>query len=110
MISTKEIEMIKSNIIENYHPDKIILFGSYACGNPTEDSDLDLAILKSTIKSKFREILEIRKNLRNFHVNKDILIFSNYEFNDFKNIAGTIQYNINLEGIILYEKKSNYSS
>jgi predicted nucleotidyltransferase len=28
------------------NPDKVILFGSYANGNPGEDSDLDLLVIK----------------------------------------------------------------
>jgi predicted nucleotidyltransferase len=45
----KEVKIIVSEIVEKlkreYKPLKIILFGSYAYGNPTEDSDIDLLIL-----------------------------------------------------------------
>lgn len=40
------IERIKTN----YKPEKIILFGSYAWGNPTEESDIDLLIIKRVDK------------------------------------------------------------
>ncbi len=33
---------------ENYTPEKIILFGSYAYGDPRPDSDIDLLIIKDT--------------------------------------------------------------
>ena len=32
-------------IAEEFHPDKIILFGSYAYGTPHEDSDVDLLVV-----------------------------------------------------------------
>src|SRR6516164_2210027 len=35
-------------IAERFHPDKIILFGSYAYGTPHEDSDVDLLVIKPT--------------------------------------------------------------
>ena len=35
-------------IAEEFHPDKIILFGSYAYGTPHEDSDVDLLVVKPT--------------------------------------------------------------
>lgn len=35
-------------IVENLHPEKIILFGSYANGIPTPDSDVDLLIIMNT--------------------------------------------------------------
>ena len=32
-------------IAKEFHPDKIILFGSHACGTPHEDSDVDLLVV-----------------------------------------------------------------
>src|SRR5437762_11609474 len=32
-------------IVEEFHPDQIILFGSYASGTPHEDSDVDLLVV-----------------------------------------------------------------
>ena len=32
-------------IVQRFHPDKIILFGSYASGTPTPDSDVDLLVV-----------------------------------------------------------------
>lgn len=48
----EEVKVILSEIVEKlkseYKPLKIILFGSYAYGNPVEDSDIDLLILRNT--------------------------------------------------------------
>ena len=41
LIATETIEGVAQAIAENFHPEKIILFGSYASGTPTPDSDLD---------------------------------------------------------------------
>ncbi|WP_375418889.1 nucleotidyltransferase domain-containing protein [uncultured Hymenobacter sp.] len=46
MISEAQIQAIVARIVEGYQPDRIILFGSYAYGTPTEDSDLDLLVVK----------------------------------------------------------------
>jgi predicted nucleotidyltransferase len=35
-------------IAEEFHPDKILLFGSYAYGTPNEDSDVDLLVVMPT--------------------------------------------------------------
>jgi len=37
-------------IVKKYKPEKIILFGSYATGNPTPDSDVDLLVIIDTKK------------------------------------------------------------
>ncbi len=42
------IGTLVQKIRDSYHPDKIILFGSYAYGTPDRDSDLDLLIIKET--------------------------------------------------------------
>ncbi|MDP8240246.1 MAG: nucleotidyltransferase domain-containing protein [Candidatus Hatepunaea meridiana] len=42
------IRAIANRIAEEYKPEKIILFGSYAWGTPGSDSDIDLFIVKDT--------------------------------------------------------------
>ncbi len=62
------IEELQDEIIKRLkplEPDKIILFGSYAYGNPDEESDVDLFLFKDIEKSKIREYkLELRKRVR----------------------------------------------
>jgi len=48
MNSEREIERIIKRIAEGYQPLRVILFGSHAWGDPTEDSDIDLLIIKET--------------------------------------------------------------
>ncbi len=45
MIARREIEALARRIAEQFQPQKIILFGSYASGNPTPDSDVDLLVV-----------------------------------------------------------------
>ena len=45
----KIINEIVDRISKGYKPKKVILFGSYAYGEPTEDSDIDLLIIKNTL-------------------------------------------------------------
>ena len=41
----KEIELIKESILQTVPAEAIYLFGSYAYGNPREDSDLDIYVV-----------------------------------------------------------------
>lgn len=43
-----KIKEIAATVGKNFQPNKIILFGSYAWGNPNPDSDVDLFIIKET--------------------------------------------------------------
>jgi len=44
-ITKSHIQKYAEQIASQFRPDKIILFGSYAYGNPTEDSDVDMLII-----------------------------------------------------------------
>lgn len=46
-------------IVKNYNPEKIILFGSYADGNPTPESDVDLLIITDSDKSNWEVSIDI---------------------------------------------------
>jgi uncharacterized protein len=52
MITEAQIQAVVQRIVEGYAPDRIILFGSYAYGTPTADSDLDLLIIKQNPETK----------------------------------------------------------
>ena len=47
-------------IVDHVHPRRIILFGSYARGNPDVDSDVDLLVVLPKNGSKRRKTVEIR--------------------------------------------------
>jgi len=54
-----DLEKIKPLIIEKLkplNPKKIIIFGSYAYGNPTEDSDLDICVVEKDYKNKYGSV------------------------------------------------------
>ena len=56
-ISAEVVEKLKSE----YKPLRVILFGSYAFGNPTEDSDRDLLILKNTNKRRVDRFVQVKR-------------------------------------------------
>ena len=69
MIDIKKIKLEIINKLKPLHPDKIILFGSYAYGTPNDDSDIDLFLLKDNI-----EINETRKfEIKAHKLLKDII-------------------------------------
>lgn len=61
MNSQREIEWIVKRIAEGYQPAKVILFGSHAWGDPTEDSDIDLLIVKATSDRFIDRWAKVRK-------------------------------------------------
>ena len=47
-VTSEAIDRIVQHIVEQFHPEKVILFGSYAYGTPDEDSDVDLLVVMET--------------------------------------------------------------
>ncbi len=102
--------LIKKEIIEKLmplEPVKIILFGSYACGAPTDGSDLDIIIIQNDYKNKWDEIKKARNFLKPINMPKDILLEKEDFFN--KHISddwiNTAWYDANKYGEVLYEKR-----
>lgn len=55
---------LTKKIKKEYKPEKIILYGSYAWGNPTEDSDIDLFIIKETHERPIDRRVHVRRMIR----------------------------------------------
>jgi predicted nucleotidyltransferase len=45
MVKRSQIRAFSKAVAQRFRPRKIVLFGSYAYGNPTEDSDVDLLVI-----------------------------------------------------------------
>ena len=72
-----DIEVLKKEIVERLkplNPDKIILFGSYAYGNPTQDSDIDLFLLKDDLKIADMRAYKLALQKRLFDIQKKYLL------------------------------------
>lgn len=92
-------------IIEKFNPEKIILFGSYAYGQPTADSDMDLMVIMNTEEKPHKRAVPLRKALKGIGVPKDIIVKTPEEFDRFKNIVGTVIYPAAHKGKVLYERR-----
>ena len=84
MINNHDIDEVVNIIVTNIRPDKIVLFGSYAYGNPNEDSDLDLLIIKDMQEEKHKRGREIRKYLRDTKIPMDLLVYTNDEIEEMR--------------------------
>jgi predicted nucleotidyltransferase len=59
MVDQAQIAEISKRIAQEFQPDRIILFGSYAYGRPRPDSDVDLLVVLPFEGKGFRKSLEI---------------------------------------------------
>jgi predicted nucleotidyltransferase len=45
---------------DQFHPEKVVVFGSYAYGTPDEDSDVDILVVKPIEQSRLKDKIAIR--------------------------------------------------
>ena len=64
LIDQETIDNLARKIVQEFQPERIILFGSYAYGNPTEDSDMDLLIIMPFEGKGSHKALEMMQKLR----------------------------------------------
>lgn len=57
----KILDDIVRRLSRDYEPEQMILFGSYAYGEPTDESDIDLLIVKDTGESPLQRWTNVRK-------------------------------------------------
>jgi len=98
------IDDIRDKIAAQYKPDKLVLFGSSVARGLEKANDLDLCVIKDDIVDKSDEFIKIRKILGRTILPLDILIFKKDEFDRRRNIWGTVQYEIETKGKVLYER------
>lgn len=78
----RKLKAVTQKIIREYAPEKIILFGSYAWGIPTEDSDFDLLVVKKSKKNRLDRERELRMKLLGNHFPPlELLIYTPDELN-----------------------------
>lgn len=102
MLTNKEISEITKKIAKNINPEKIYLFGSYANGKPSEDSDLDIAVILDNEKTNLDNIRNIRYLLKDVNNPMDIIVYKGTEFYNKIENRYTFETNILNEGILLY--------
>jgi uncharacterized protein len=64
MIPFEEIQTFSQKIVDQFNPDRIILFGSYAYGQPNEDSDVDLLVILPFEDLPVYKAIEIRRQIK----------------------------------------------
>jgi predicted nucleotidyltransferase len=101
----KAIREMTRRIVEEFHPERVILFGSHATGRAGPDSDVDLLVVMPVEGSKRQKQIEIRLALHDIRVPKDIIVSTPDEFEWRREIVGTIEEPAAREGNVLYARR-----
>ena len=96
--------MVKE-IVEGFSPQRVILFGSVARGDETEESDVDLMVVFDHLdRSHRRELQGGLMAAVTAPVPFDIFVMDAAEFEAKKDVNGTIAYWPAREGVVVHER------
>jgi|SRR3989339_2143387 len=104
MVDKNMISLVVDRLVSVYNPIVMYLFGSYAWGEPNDDSDLDiLIIVKESMEKPYKRMKPAYVTLRDLRGAKDILVYTIEEFEKSANEPTTLFYKIKNQGVKLYE-------
>ena len=98
----KEIQSITEQIIKKYRPDRIILFGSAASGNPNSESDADFLIIKKETPYLGADRIRELSRLISRDIAVDFIVYRPDEFEKRIKMGDPFLEAITKEGKILY--------
>ncbi len=102
MITPEQIESAVHAIVDAANPERIVLFGSYARGDATDDSDLDLLVIEREVKDRAKEMVRLRRAVRPLRVPVDVLVFSADEVAKWGSQPGSALYWALREGTVVH--------
>lgn len=105
MISSEQIQQAVKRLVAAASPSKVILFGSYARGEATEDSDLDLMVIENEVQNAGEEMIRLHRVVGDVGVGVDLLVYSDREASRRSQVPGTLLYWAFKEGKVLYDAR-----
>ncbi len=99
-----EIEELKNTIVKNLHPKKVYLFGSFAEGRATDDSDYDFYIVvNDSEKDMIHLTAKAYKAIRDKQYRPvDIIINTEKTFDERKSMVSSLENEVGKKGVLLY--------
>ena len=106
MITQTDIQKMADLIAERFQPEKIILFGSYARGDATENSDVDLLVIERNENADPKTLRQLAINIRlalyGWKIGIDVLLRTSRQWRETSECSGTVAAAALHEGIVLY--------
>jgi predicted nucleotidyltransferase len=101
-IPQKAIDQVVEQIVEKFKPQKIILFGSYARGNPRPESDVDLLDVMDTPLRDVQQAIQICQQIE-YRFGLDLIVHSPKYLAERTKMGDWFLQDVLKEGKVLYE-------
>jgi uncharacterized protein len=105
MIHESQIRQVAIQLGKAAHASLVILFGSYARGEATDRSDVDLMVVAETDLPRHKRAVGLYKQFRPYPFGMDILVYTPREIEEGRKSALTFVSAVLREGKKLYERR-----
>ncbi len=103
-LTTDLLNQITQRLVSALEPEQIILFGSYAYGEPNQDSDIDLLVIVSqSDEPRYRRARVAYKALRGIGIPTDVIVMTREEIQRKLNVRSSLVSLAVNKGKLLYE-------
>ncbi|MBI4672832.1 MAG: nucleotidyltransferase domain-containing protein [Chloroflexi bacterium] len=103
-VTAELLNEMTHRLVEEFHPEQVILFGSYAWGTPNKDSDVDLMVIVSeSTETDYARMVRAYDALIGLRVPKDIFVKTRTEFERYRAVRASLQSRIAEKGKVLYD-------
>lgn len=94
-------------LVDEFQPETIYLFGSYAWGMPNENSDMDLlVIVPESRENPIQRAVRAQRSLLGVKAAVDVLVKTREEFQRYTSVKASLEAQIFREGKLLYGRKT----
>lgn len=99
------VRTMVDRIVDRFSPEQVILFGSHARGDAGPDSDVDLLVVMEVEGSRRDKQLEVRREVHDVRVPKDVVVTTPEDFDWRRQVPGTVERAAVLEGRVVYARR-----
>ena len=103
MVDELILDEVRDRLVDGFHPQKVILFGSQARRDADARSDVDILVVCPITGSRRGMMVAMDRSLKGLGLARDIVVLSPEEYARDRNIPGTIARPAWKEGKVLYE-------
>ena len=105
MVQDSQIRQVALQLAQAAQASQIILFGSYARGEATEHSDVDLMVVAQTDLPRHKRAVGLYRQFHPYPFGMDIVVYTPQEVEEAKKSALTFVSTVLREGKTLYERR-----
>lgn len=101
-IPQKAIDQVVRQIVDKFKPQRIILFGSYARGNPRPESDVDMLVVMDTPLKGVQQAIQICQQIE-YRFGLDLIVHAPGSLAERLEMGDCFLQEVLEEGKVLYE-------